>query len=231
MTEKANGKAKRDDKVESVTESLERSKAASMDVNVMDNIENTKEDEMKSEEQDEMLEPLIGTDKHGYRRFRDVSNHELEEAVSIANSFHELKALLSLNPKYNHYEHIKSRCDKNNIDWHHLLDGRIAERYSKEELIIIASECKSYAEVASKIGNTRKQVEKVFKQFGIDVDRPRHTFCPPTNNSRSTNRTGYIYKIENISNGKIYIGQTINLPEKRWKEHISSAYNKKWYWI
>jgi len=31
-----------------------------------------------------------------------------------------------------------------------------------------------------------------------------------------------IYKIENIVNHKIYIGQTIN-PQKRWKEHLTSA--------
>lgn len=36
---------------------------------------------------------------------------------------------------------------------------------------------------------------------------------------------GYIYKITNQLNGKIYIGQTIRKPEYRWYEHINNAYN------
>lgn len=31
---------------------------------------------------------------------------------------------------------------------------------------------------------------------------------------------GYIYKIENKINGKIYIGETARTPERRWYEHI-----------
>lgn len=33
----------------------------------------------------------------------------------------------------------------------------------------------------------------------------------------------YIYKIENIINGKIYIGKTLNSPEQRWKEHVRDS--------
>jgi hypothetical protein len=33
------------------------------------------------------------------------------------------------------------------------------------------------------------------------------------------NRMGYIYKITNIISNKCYIGETIQLPEKRWKDH------------
>lgn len=35
----------------------------------------------------------------------------------------------------------------------------------------------------------------------------------------------YIYKITNIQNNKVYIGQTINPIEKRWKRHQSDALN------
>ena len=34
-----------------------------------------------------------------------------------------------------------------------------------------------------------------------------------------------IYKIENKVNGKVYIGQSIDI-EKRWKEHISCLNNR-----
>lgn len=34
---------------------------------------------------------------------------------------------------------------------------------------------------------------------------------------------GYVYKITNITNGKIYVGQTIRSLEKRWKQHIYNA--------
>ena len=34
---------------------------------------------------------------------------------------------------------------------------------------------------------------------------------------------GYIYKITNDINGKIYIGQTTRTVEKRWKEHLYLA--------
>ena len=34
-----------------------------------------------------------------------------------------------------------------------------------------------------------------------------------------------IYKITNIQNGKMYIGQTINSLEDRWKRHQSDALN------
>lgn len=33
----------------------------------------------------------------------------------------------------------------------------------------------------------------------------------------------YIYKIENIKNGKVYIGKTISSIEKRWREHWQDA--------
>ncbi len=36
----------------------------------------------------------------------------------------------------------------------------------------------------------------------------------------------YIYTITNIINNKIYIGQTFQKPEKRWKQHISNSKNK-----
>ena len=35
-----------------------------------------------------------------------------------------------------------------------------------------------------------------------------------------------IYKITNNINGKIYIGQSIDIKE-RWKQHLYKAYNKK----
>ena len=37
---------------------------------------------------------------------------------------------------------------------------------------------------------------------------------------------GYIYKITNKINNKIYIGLTTLTPEERWKSHILTAYNK-----
>lgn len=37
---------------------------------------------------------------------------------------------------------------------------------------------------------------------------------------------GYIYKIENLVNGKKYIGKTVFSVEKRWREHINSLYQK-----
>ena len=41
---------------------------------------------------------------------------------------------------------------------------------------------------------------------------------------------GYIYKITNLIDGKIYIGQTIRTIEQRWKEHCYNAnHNKKKY--
>ena len=36
-------------------------------------------------------------------------------------------------------------------------------------------------------------------------------------------RTGYIYKITNTINGKVYIGQTIQSVTKRWYDHVSQA--------
>lgn len=40
---------------------------------------------------------------------------------------------------------------------------------------------------------------------------------------------GIIYKITNITNGNIYIGQTITSLKSRWSSHVSSAkYNKPW---
>ena len=37
---------------------------------------------------------------------------------------------------------------------------------------------------------------------------------------------GYIYKITNLINNKIYIGQTINSLKTRMDKHISKAYSK-----
>ncbi len=39
----------------------------------------------------------------------------------------------------------------------------------------------------------------------------------------------YIYKITNKINGKVYIGQTINNPLKRWEKHLSDAREKRPY--
>ena len=36
-----------------------------------------------------------------------------------------------------------------------------------------------------------------------------------------SNRSGYIYKIQNTINNKVYIGQTITNPMKRWQDHYS----------
>ncbi len=36
------------------------------------------------------------------------------------------------------------------------------------------------------------------------------------------NMNGYIYKIENLINGKIYIGQTVQSVNKRWSEHCNN---------
>lgn len=38
---------------------------------------------------------------------------------------------------------------------------------------------------------------------------------------------GYVYKIVNLSNWKVYIGQTVQTPEKRWADHISDANRQK----
>lgn len=38
--------------------------------------------------------------------------------------------------------------------------------------------------------------------------------------------TGYIYRIDNLENGKFYIGQTIQTIKKRWNEHIADTRNK-----
>lgn len=35
-----------------------------------------------------------------------------------------------------------------------------------------------------------------------------------------------IYKIENKTNGKVYVGQSINI-ERRWRQHINSSFNEK----
>lgn len=40
---------------------------------------------------------------------------------------------------------------------------------------------------------------------------------------------GYIYKITNQINGKVYIGQTKCLPEDRWKQHLQSINHKQIY--
>lgn len=39
-------------------------------------------------------------------------------------------------------------------------------------------------------------------------------------------RKGFIYKLTCKSSGKIYIGQTIQTVEERWKQHIRDAYSK-----
>lgn len=38
---------------------------------------------------------------------------------------------------------------------------------------------------------------------------------------------GYIYKVTNTENGKVYIGKTVLDVSKRWNAHISTAFNKK----
>ena len=38
---------------------------------------------------------------------------------------------------------------------------------------------------------------------------------------------GYIYKITNTINNKIYIGKTVNTIEYRWHQHVREAHNKK----
>ena len=35
----------------------------------------------------------------------------------------------------------------------------------------------------------------------------------------------YIYKIENLVNGKVYIGKTLSTPEQRWREHVHDSRN------
>jgi group I intron endonuclease len=37
--------------------------------------------------------------------------------------------------------------------------------------------------------------------------------------------TGYIYRIDNLENGKFYIGQTIQTILKRWNDHVSDTVN------
>lgn len=37
--------------------------------------------------------------------------------------------------------------------------------------------------------------------------------------------TGYIYRIDNLENGKFYIGQTIQTLQKRWNDHVSDTKN------
>ena len=39
---------------------------------------------------------------------------------------------------------------------------------------------------------------------------------------------GFIYKITNDVNGKVYIGQTIRSVWVRWRNHVSQAYNDRW---
>ena len=37
--------------------------------------------------------------------------------------------------------------------------------------------------------------------------------------------TGYIYRIDNLENGKFYIGQTIQTIQRRWNDHVSDTKN------
>ena len=37
---------------------------------------------------------------------------------------------------------------------------------------------------------------------------------------------GYIYKVTNIDNGKVYIGQTVQSIDRRWKQHINDSFNE-----
>jgi group I intron endonuclease len=37
--------------------------------------------------------------------------------------------------------------------------------------------------------------------------------------------TGYIYRIDNLENGKFYIGQTIQTIQQRWNDHVSDTRN------
>ena len=37
---------------------------------------------------------------------------------------------------------------------------------------------------------------------------------------------GYIYKVTNTVNGKLYIGQTSRTIEVRWREHIQDAFGR-----
>jgi len=37
--------------------------------------------------------------------------------------------------------------------------------------------------------------------------------------------TGYIYRIDNLENGKFYIGQTIQTLQRRWNDHVSDTKN------
>lgn len=45
--------------------------------------------------------------------------------------------------------------------------------------------------------------------------------------SETTNYVGYVYLIYNNQNDKVYIGETINTLEKRFKQHINAATNYK----
>ena len=38
---------------------------------------------------------------------------------------------------------------------------------------------------------------------------------------------GYIYKVKNLRNNKVYIGQTVRTVEQRWQEHIQKAFSDK----
>lgn len=40
-------------------------------------------------------------------------------------------------------------------------------------------------------------------------------------------KLAYIYKITNIQNGKVYIGKTMETPEKRFKEHCNEAHRQR----
>jgi len=154
--------------------------------------------------------------KKEHLSFFNKHPNDMEKSILYGyyqNREDEMLANLLMDKKKWGYRNTSKRLFKKEVDIMSQCIKRINDKGIYVIYVYDALYCKK-----SDVAIVKTIMNETIQQFGV------YTIVKSSELEKSNNVPGYIYKVENIENGMVYIGSTTKTLETRKKDHIKKAY-------